>query len=79
MFPTCHTRERGAEQQKSLRDSMKRKPCKKMGCGENKLMMAQHVQEAVRKIRKEDRELPWLGAAAMQYHYLQKNNIGIGS
>ena len=49
-----------------------------MGCGEDKLL-AQQVQEAVCKIRKEGRELPWLGATIMQYHNLQKDSFGIGS
>ena len=49
-----------------------------MGSGENKLM-AQQVQETVHKICKECRELPWLSAAIMQYHNLQKDNFGIGS
>ena len=49
-----------------------------MGCGENKLM-AQQVQETVHKIGEEGWEPSWLGAAVMQYHYLQKDNIGIDS
>jgi hypothetical protein len=50
-----------------------------MGCdGEDKLM-AQQVQESVNKMRKEGRELPWIGATVMQYHNIQKDNFGIGS
>ncbi len=49
-----------------------------MGCGEDKLM-AQQVQEAVHKIRKEGRELSRIGATVMQHHHLQKDNFGIGS
>ena len=50
-----------------------------MGCGENKLMMAQQVQETVHKVWEEGWELSWLGTAVMQHHNLQKDNFGIGS
>jgi hypothetical protein len=51
-----------------------------MGCRKDKLMMAQQVlEEAVYKIRKEGGgELPWVGAAVMQHHCLQKCKFGIG-
>ena len=49
-----------------------------MGCEENQIM-TQHVQETAYKIRKEGLEPPWLGAAVMQYHNLQKDSFGIGS
>ena len=60
-----HKRKRGGEKKmKKDKTTPEKTLCKVMGCGENKLM-AQQVQEAVHKIRKEDRELSWLGSAVM--------------
>ena len=61
----CRTKEKeGREENEKRHKTHGKALCKVMGCGENKLM-AQQVQEAVHKIRKEDRELSWLGSAVM--------------
>jgi nitrogen regulatory protein PII len=61
----CRTKEKEGERRKWKKtQNSEMTLCKVMGCGENKLM-AQQVQEAVYQIRKEDRELSWLGSAVM--------------
>ena len=59
-----HKRKRGEEENEKRQKTPEKTLCKVLGCGDNKLM-AQQVQEAVHKIRKEDRELSWLGSAVM--------------
>ena len=73
-----HKRKRGGEKKMKKDIQLRKTLCKVMGCGENKLM-AQQVQEAVHKIRKEDSEYHGLVQLSCSVIIYRKVIFGIGS
>jgi hypothetical protein len=59
----------------TLKMSDKKTFCQKTGSGEPTYGIT--CLEAVHKIRKEGRELSWVGTFPMLYHYLQEDSFGI--